>query len=26
VFEHLRAVADSPDASGSLIAGLVAQM
>jgi len=26
VFEHLRAVAESPDASGSLIAGLVAQM
>jgi hypothetical protein len=26
VFEHLRAVADSPGASGSLIAGLVAQM
>jgi transcriptional regulator with XRE-family HTH domain len=26
VFEHLRAVADSPDAARSLIAGLVAQM
>ena len=26
VVEHLRAVADSPDASGSLIADLVAQM
>ena len=26
VFEHLRAVAESPDASGALITGLVAQM
>jgi hypothetical protein len=26
VFEHLRAVADSPDAARSVIAGLVAQM
>jgi hypothetical protein len=26
VFEHLRAVADSPDAAGSLIADLVAQI
>jgi len=26
VFEHLRAVAESPDAARSLMAGLVAQM